>query len=176
MNFVRLCRCLPRLNGAGKLAKMSTAVEQQRVEITMPTSDGATKNYSPKIHTIVDEISKLTLLQVSELNELLKIRLKIPDAPLVGYGVAAAPTQSGQKEKEEKVVKSNYTVKLVKFDTSKKVQLIKEMKNLVEGMNLVQAKKFIENLPQIVRADVSEKESKELAEAIKNAGGECEIE
>jgi large subunit ribosomal protein L7/L12 len=35
-------------------------------------------------------------------------------------------------------VKSAYTVKLTKFEDTKKVALIKEIKTLVEGMNLVQ--------------------------------------
>lgn len=41
---------------------------------------------------------------------------------------AAAPVQQ----------KVAFTVKLVKFDEAKKVALIKEIKNLVAGMNLVQ--------------------------------------
>lgn len=35
-------------------------------------------------------------------------------------------------------VKTSFTVKLMKFDEKQKVALIKEVKNLLEGMNLVQ--------------------------------------
>lgn len=45
------------------------------------------------------------------------------------------------KEEEEEVaatVKTSFTVKLMKFDEKQKVALIKEVKNLLEGMNLVQ--------------------------------------
>lgn len=36
--------------------------------------------------------------------------------------------------------KMSFSVKLMKFEDGKKIQLIKEMKKLIEGMNLVQVK------------------------------------
>lgn len=50
---------------------------------------------SPKIQTIVDQISQLSLLEVAELNQALKTQLKIPDAPVMyaGAAVAAEKTQ-----------------------------------------------------------------------------------
>jgi len=38
-------------------------------------------------------------------------------------------------------VQTSFTLKMLKFDEGKKVALIKECKNLLEGMNLVQVKK-----------------------------------
>lgn len=46
-----------------------------------------------------------------------------------------------QEEEEEPLLKKEktaFTVKLTKFDETKKVQLIKELKSIMEGMNLVQ--------------------------------------
>jgi large subunit ribosomal protein L7/L12 len=40
-------------------------------------------------------------------------------------------------------VQTSFTVKLLKFDEKQKVALIKEVKNLLEGMNLVQASNCI---------------------------------
>lgn len=45
------------------------------------------------------------------------------------------------QEEEEIVpqkVQTSFTLKLLKFDDTKKVALIKEIKSLLEGMNLVQ--------------------------------------
>lgn len=42
---------------------------------------------------------------------------------------------------EPKVTKTSFTLKLIRFDENKKVPLIKEIKNVVEGMNLVQVRK-----------------------------------
>jgi len=56
------------------------------------------------------------------------------------------------------------------------VTLIKEIKNLVEGMNLVQAKKFVESCPTVVKGDLSKDEAEKLKEALTAAGGTCKIE
>lgn len=50
-----------------------------------------------------------------------------------------------QEEEEAAPVKvqTEFTVKLMKFDDSKKVALIKEVKALIEGMNLVQVCTYI---------------------------------
>ena len=62
------------------------------------------------------------------------------------------------------------------FDTAKKVTLIKEIKNLVEGMNLVQAKKFVESCPMVVKGDLSKDEAEKLSQALSAAGATCKIE
>lgn len=41
--------------------------------IATPPLDGAPKQYSPKIQQLVSDIAGLTLLEVSDLNELLKV-------------------------------------------------------------------------------------------------------
>lgn len=65
---------------------------------------------------------------------------------------------------------------MTKFDESKKVATIKEVKSIVEGMNLVQAKKFVESCPQILKADISKDEAESLKSRIEAAGGVCTIE
>lgn len=49
-----------------------------------------------------------------------------------------------EAEEEQAPTKSSFSVKLMKFDAAKKVALIKEIKNIMPEMNLVQAKKFVE--------------------------------
>lgn len=57
----------------------------------------------------------------------------------------AAPTKKEEADESEQApVKTSYAVKLMKFDAAKKVALIKEIKNILPDMNLVQAKKFVE--------------------------------
>ncbi|KAI9564165.1 hypothetical protein GHT06_007903 [Daphnia sinensis] len=132
-----------------------------------------------KIQRIVSDISQLTLIEVAELNQALKTTLKIPDAPVMAYGAGPAAAPAQPKEEEEEAPKAKvqtiFTVKLTKFDEAKKIALIKEVKNIVEGMNLVQAKKFVETLPAVVRADIPKEEAEKLSATIAAAGGICEI-
>ena len=46
--------------------------------------------------------------------------------------------ETEEEEEAPKREKTSFSVKLVKFDAGKKVALIKEIKNSVEGLNLVQ--------------------------------------
>ena len=136
--------------------------------------------YADKIVTIVDQISGLNLLEVADLNALLKSRLNISDAPVMMAGgpVAAAPKV---EEEEEAVaaptaVQTSFTVKLQKFDAAKKVAVIKEIKNIIEGMNLVQAKKFVESAPAVVKTDITKEEADKIKETLSALGGECTVE
>lgn len=54
----------------------------------------------PKIQSIVDQISKLTLLEVAELNQTLKTTLNIPDAPVMAFAGGVAPASGGAAAKE----------------------------------------------------------------------------
>merc|ERR1712013_681086 len=143
----------------------------------LPSKD---KVYSEKITRIVEDISSLNLLEVADLNSLLKSKLNISDAPVMMAGAAApAPAAAPVEEEEEQapqVIQTSFTVKLNKFDAAKKVAIIKEIKNLVEGMNLVQAKKFVESAPAVVKSDIAKDEAEKIQAALQAVGGECVVE
>ncbi|XP_027227959.2 uncharacterized protein mRpL12 [Penaeus vannamei] len=154
---------------------------QSAEALSVPTAEGAPKVYPEKIQSIVSQISQLTLVEVADLNELLKKTLNISDAPVMAFGAgmpAAAPAQEEEDEEAAapKKVQTSFTIKMMKFDTAKKVALIKEVKALLDGMNLVQAKKFVESCPTVVKADIPKDEAEKLKEALSAVGAECVIE
>lgn len=176
-----ICRC--RLHNRPVLQAHKAAILSSRQYSTEPLpephAEGREKNYPPKIQNIVEEISRLTLLEVADLNELLKKTLNIQDAPVMAMG--AAPAGAPKKEEEEEEVapvreKSLFSVKLTEFDTAKKIALIKEIKNLIPGTNLVQAKKFVESVPVVVKTDIIKEEAETLLKALENAGGKAQID
>uniref|UniRef100_A0A8C6TTH7 Large ribosomal subunit protein bL12m n=1 Tax=Neogobius melanostomus TaxID=47308 RepID=A0A8C6TTH7_9GOBI len=143
--------------------------------IASPALDGASKQYSPKIQQLVNDIASLTLLEVSDLNELLKKTLNIQDVGMMPMGAMAgamAPAAPATEEDEApaKKEKTHFTVKLTELKTAEKVKLIKEVKNCIQGLNLVQAKKLVESLPQDIRANVSKEEAEKLKAALEAAG------
>lgn len=155
-----------------------TSVKEAPLQVPQP--EGEAKLFSPKIENLVNEITKLNLIEVGELSDLLKKRLNLPDAPLMPMGgFSAVPVAAAAEEEEElapKKVQTSFTVKLLKFDEKQKIALIKEVKNLLEGMNLVQAKKFVESVPTVVKADMPKDEAEKLKEALTKVGAECTIE
>lgn len=155
--------------------------------IPPPSFDGQPKEYSPKIKNLVDEIAKLNLIEVSDLNELLRKTLNIKDVA-VSYAPAAAgaagPGGANQKAEEEaeaepaapQAVKTSFKLKIIKYDESKKVALIKEIKALGENMNLVQAKKFVESVPQVFKDNISKDDAEKLKAQLEKSGAVVEIE
>lgn len=149
--------------------------------LTAPPPEGVQKPVNPKLEGIANSIAALNLLEVSELSALLKKKLNLPETAFVPQMAAgpARPAAAAAEEEEEaapKKVQTSFKVKLVKFDEKQKVALIKEVKNLLEGMNLVQAKKFVESAPTVVKEDIPKDEAEKLKEALSKAGAVIEIE
>ncbi|XP_038842902.1 39S ribosomal protein L12, mitochondrial-like [Salvelinus namaycush] len=149
--------------------------------IATPPLDGAPKAYPPKITQLVHDITSLTLLEVSDLNELLKKTLNIQDVGMMPMGAMTAAAAPAALAVEEDMVpvkkeKTHFTVKLTELKAAEKVKLIKEVKNCIQGLNLVQAKKLVESLPQEIRANVSKEEAEKLKTALETAGGTVVLE
>jgi len=180
-----ICCVLRRSSPQTQLPKDSNAeiphvpiASVREAPLQVPQAEGEAKKFSPKIENLVNEITKLNLIEVGELSDLLKKRLNLPDAPLMPVGGFASVAAAVEEEDEAttRKVQTAFTVKLVKFDDKQKVALIKEVKNLLEGMNLVQAKKFVESAPTVVKADMPKDEAEKLKEALCKVGAECVIE
>ncbi|CAG2218442.1 large ribosomal subunit protein bL12m-like [Mytilus edulis] len=174
----KLSRNIHRISRRDRVVTCSSC-STSRLYSTLPEPviDGQDKVFPPKLHTIVDDIGKLTLTEVADLNELLKKTLRIQDAPVMAMGM---PGMAAPKEEEEeeapKIVKTLFSLKLLEFAADKKITLIKEIKSLVPDMNLVQAKKFVESAPQVIKADITKEEAETLKKAIEAAGGKCDID
>ncbi|CAH0723141.1 unnamed protein product, partial [Brenthis ino] len=180
MNNIRLVRRLPfsQLRSFSRCSILQQDVAEAINPLTIPPPEGVDKPVSPKIEKIVSEITTLNLLEVSELSQVLKKRLNLPDAPVMPMGgfAMAAPAAQEEEDTTPKTVKTSFTVKMTKFDEKQKVALIKEVKSLLEGFNLVQAKKFVESVPTVVKADISKDEAEKLKEALSKVGAVIEID
>ena len=97
------------------------------------------------------------------------------------YFYCASNVNLFKEEEEEEssapaAVQTSFAVKLEKFDAAKKVAVIKAVKSLVEGMNLVQAKKFVESAPAVMKSDIAKDEAEKIKETLAAAGAEASIE
>eukprot|EP01136_Pigoraptor_vietnamica_P015282 Opistho-1_new@58268 len=71
------------------------------------------KTANPKIQALVEQISKLTLLEVAELTSTLKTTLNIKDAPMMAAApaaAAAAPAAAAKAEAPKEAAKTEFTV------------------------------------------------------------------
>ncbi|QRW05348.1 ribosomal protein L7/L12 C-terminal domain [Ceratobasidium sp. AG-Ba] len=167
-------RTVARARVAPRLARRCLATE------AAPSSSPAQPPITdPKIVGLVDSISGLTLLQAADLVSLLKTRLNITEiampaasaAPVAG---AAAPVEdAAPAEPKEKTI---FSVKLEKIDAANKAKVIREVKAIMPNMNLVEAKKFVESVPKVLKENVPKEEAEKLMKTLKELGATVSLE
>ncbi|RUS18935.1 ClpS-like protein [Endogone sp. FLAS-F59071] len=132
----------------------------------------------PKIVAIVDQISTLTLMQTADLVSLLKTRLNIADIAIPAAAVQAAPAAptAAPVEEEKAPEKTEFKVKLEVVDAAAKAKVIREIKNIIPGMNLVEAKKFVESVPKMVKENVPKEEAEKIKKTLEALGATVVLE
>ncbi|XP_012228284.1 large ribosomal subunit protein bL12m [Linepithema humile] len=168
--FRQFHKCIAR-----RAESIAATATQVAPSLPPPISD-VDKPVNPKIDKIANDITALNLIEVAELSDLLKKRLNLPDAPVMPIGgFVAAPQAVEEEEQIQKRVQTAFTVRLTEFDNKQKVALIKEIKSLLPDTNLVQAKKFVESAPVVVKADIAKDEAEKLKDALTKVGATVEI-
>lgn len=178
--FLSCCKCRVLSRSSLKRTIQPTAVHltsQLKSYSTEPLPTPADRQgYPAHIVGLVDSISSLSLLEVSQLNELLKSTLNIKDVAMAMPMAGVAAPSADVEEEAPVEVQTEFGVKILKFDDTKKVKLIKEIKTVMTDMNLVQAKKFVESVPQMVKEKLSKEDADALKAKLEAVGAIVEIE
>lgn len=127
---------------------------------------------------MVTQISQLTLLETADLISSLKTRLNITEvaAPAsAAPAAAAAPASEAPKAAEAEPEKTVFNLKLESFDASAKAKIIREVKAML-GLNLVDAKKFVESAPKVLKEGVTKEDAEKIKKALEAAGGVVKLE
>ncbi|KAL2425186.1 Large ribosomal subunit protein bL12m [Exophiala dermatitidis] len=146
------------------------------------STEAAATPENPKIASIVDQISQLTLLETADLVASLKSRLNIPDmafaapaaAPGAGSAAAAAPAEE-EEAAPAPAEKTMFTLKLESFDAAAKPKIIKEVKSML-GLSLVDSKKFVESAPKVLKESVPKEDAEKIVAAMKALGAVVKME
>ncbi|ORY07197.1 ClpS-like protein [Basidiobolus meristosporus CBS 931.73] len=163
---------------ASRSTVSSVLVSRHSYSTEAAPTPGESKDVSPKITKIVDEISGLTLLETADLVKLLKEKLNIQDiaAPVMQVAAAAAPAGAAPAEEEKAPEKTMFNVKLDKFDAASKAKIIREIKGIIPGCNLVEAKKFVESAPKVIKENVPKEEAEALKKTLEALGATIVME
>lgn len=123
------------------------------------------------IETIVDQLSGLTVLEVSELVKALEEKWGVSAAAPVA-AVAAAPAGGGAAAPAEE--KTSFDV-ILASGGSNKIAVIKEVRAAVPGLGLADAKALVEGAPKPLKEGVTKEEAEEIKKKIEAAGAQVEI-
>ncbi|GAA6003616.1 mitochondrial 54S ribosomal protein bL12m MNP1 [Rhodotorula paludigena] len=179
-SFLRLARPSPRVASFRSLSSTSHLRAEPTPEASTSTPPPPPANLSPKLSAIVDQISGLTLLEAADLVDALKSRLNIVDIALPAAAPAAAAPAAGaaaaEPEPEKPKEKTVFNVNLTKIDAAQKAKAIREVKAIMPGMNLVEAKKFVESLPKTLKEGATKEEAEKLQALFKGIGAEVALD
>jgi len=121
------------------------------------------------LNAIVEDLSKLTVMEAAELAKLLEEKWGVSAAApvAVAAGGPAAADAAAAEEKDE------FDVVLISAG-DKKIQVIKEVR-AITSLGLKEAKELVEGAPKPLKEGVPKDEAQKLKEQIENAGGQVEI-
>jgi large subunit ribosomal protein L7/L12 len=114
---------------------------------------------------LVDHLSNLTVLQVSELIKKLEDKWGVKAAP-AAVAVAAGPAAAPVEEKKEEQTEFNVELSAA---GSNKIAVIKAIREIT-GLGLKEAKDLVEAAPKLVKEQVSKADAEEMKKKLTEAG------
>ena len=120
------------------------------------------------VKKLAEELTKLTVLEVNELKNVLKDEYGIEPAA-AAVAVAAGPAAAADAADE----KSEFDV-ILKDAGSQKVAVIKAVKELT-GLGLGEAKAIVDDAPKAVKEKVSKDEAEAAKKTLEDAGATVEL-
>lgn len=125
---------------------------------------------SANVKKIVDMVKELTVMELSELVEVLEDLFGVSaSAPVAMMAGGAAGAQAGGEEEEQ----TEFDV-VLKDVGSQKIQVIKVIRSITD-LGLIEAKKLVESAPVPVKEGVDEDEADELKSKIEEVGATVEL-
>jgi len=122
-----------------------------------------------ELSKIVDDLSKLTILEAAELAKMLEEKWGVTAAAAVA--VAAAPGAGGAAAAAEE--KTEFTAMLTAVG-DKKIEVIKEVRALT-GLGLKEAKDLVEGAPKAVKEGVNKEEAEKIKATLEKVGAKVEL-
>lgn len=119
---------------------------------------------------LVEQLSKLTVVEAAELASKLEEEWGVSAA--APAAVMATPGPGGDATVAEE--KTEFDV-VLEAAGEKKINVIKEIRTIVSGLGLKEAKDLVESAPKTIREGVSEDEAKEIQKKLEDAGAKVSI-
>ena len=120
------------------------------------------------LNKIIDELSKLTVVEAAELSKQLEEKWGVTAAaavaaPIAGAAVGGAPAE----EKDE------FTIVLAS-EGDKKINVITEVR-AITTLGLKEAKDLVEGAPKEIKSGVNKKDAEEMKKKLEAAGAKVEL-
>lgn len=119
------------------------------------------------LEKIVEDLSKLTVLEAADLAKLLEEKWGVSAAAPVAVAAAGAAAPAAVEEKTE------FDVNLASVG-DKKIEVIKEIRTIT-GLGLKEAKDLVDATPTSIKKGIKKEEAQAIKEKLEAAGAKVEI-
>ena len=161
---------------AKKVENPSTDVKEkpatEEVKAEAPQSVEETKEVPAKFKTLVEQIDKLSVLDLSEFVSTLEDHYGVSASAPVA--VAAAGGGGGGDAEEAAEAKSSYNIMLTAAG-DKKIDVIKAVRE-ISGLGLAESKGVVDSAPKMVKEGVPTEEAEAAKKALEEAGATVELQ
>jgi large subunit ribosomal protein L7/L12 len=124
------------------------------------------------INTLVEELSKLTVLEAADLVKKLEEKWGVTAAAPVAAAAAAAPAGAAPVAE---AAKDTFDVILLSVPADKKIGVIKAVREVKTGLGLAEAKGLVEGAPKPVLEGAPKAEAEAAKKKLEEAGGKVEL-
>ena len=126
-----------------------------------------------KMNELIDTLSGLTILEVSQLVKSLEEKWGVSAAAPMAMGFAPGAGANGGGAAVAEEEKTEFDVVLTGFGDNK-IAVIKVVRG-VTGLGLKEAKDLVEGAPKTVKEGVSKDEAAKIKKALEEAGAKVEL-
>jgi large subunit ribosomal protein L7/L12 len=121
------------------------------------------------LEKLVDELSNLTVMEMSELKTLLEDKWGVQAQ---AAAVAMASVSGGAESEVEEA--TEFDVSLDEVPADKKISIIKEVRSIT-GLGLKEAKELVESAPKVIKEKAGKTEADELLKKLVDAGAKASV-
>ncbi|HTQ72518.1 MAG TPA: 50S ribosomal protein L7/L12 [Acidocella sp.] len=121
------------------------------------------------LNALVEELSKLTVLEAAELSKLLEEKWGVSAAAPVAVAAVAGPAAAAAPVEEQ----TEFTVILANGG-DKKINVIKEIRTIT-GLGLKEAKDLVEGAPKTVKENATKDEAAAIKKTLEEQGATVEV-
>lgn len=131
----------------------------------------ANSKLSAGLQKIIDQIEKLTVLELAELVKALEDKFGVTAAPAAVVASDTTGTAADENKTEEK---SEYTVMITAAGGSK-INVIKAVREINQSLGLKEAKDLVEGAPAAVAENIGKDAANEAKAKLEEAGATVEL-
>lgn len=155
--------------------KANTKEENKKSKSSEVSTKEEKKQTSKSVEKLVNEIAKLSVLELSELVEALQNKLGVTAAaPVAAAPAAASEGASDSTAPSDGGGGANQTVVMTSAGDNK-IAVIKALREINQELGLKEAKDMTEAVPAEILKDAKAEDAKAAADKLKAAGAQVEL-